>query len=151
MENTSLQNNLYWQLLKVAINAKHGLMRIAEKHNITVMQMYTLCLLESDKSIPMNSLSWMLNCDASNVTGLVDKLFQNKYIKREENPDDRRAKMIMLTPKGAKLCEKIAVALASYQPETLSKLSEKEEQQLLLLLNKTGLPSITNSSSVNKK
>lgn len=140
METTSLQNNLYWQLLKVAINAKHGLMHIAEKHNLTVMQMYTLCLLESDKSIPMNSLSWMINCDASNVTGIVDKLFQNKFIKREENPDDRRAKMITLTPKGVKLCEKIAIALASYQPETLNNLSVQEKQQLLFLLNKTGLP-----------
>jgi len=143
MENTSLQNNLYWQLLKVAINAKHGLMHIAEKNNLTVMQMYTLCLLESDKSIPMNSLSWMLNCDASNVTGIVDKLFQNKYIKREENPEDRRAKMITLTPKGAKLCEKIAVTLSSYQPETLSKLSEQEKDELLKLLNKTSLASLS--------
>src|ERR1700722_2724357 len=133
METTSLQNNLYWQLLKVAINTKHGLIHIAEKHNLTVMQMYTLCLLESDKSIPMNFLSGMLNCDASNVTGIVDKLFQNKFIKREENPDDRRAKMVTLTPKGVKLCEKIAISLASFQPETLSELTEEEKKQLLNL------------------
>lgn len=139
MTKANLQNNLYWQLLKVAINAKHGLMHIAEKHNLTVMQMYTLCLLESDNSIPMNSLSYMLNCDASNVTGLVDKLFQSKFIKREENPNDRRAKMITLTPKGAKLCEKFAEALASYAPPSLQNLSEKDKQQLLALLTKTSL------------
>ena len=146
MSNLTLQNNLYWQLLKVAISAKHGLMNIAEKHNLTVMQMYTLCLLESDNSIPMNSLSSMLNCDASNVTGLVDKLFHHKYIKREENPHDRRAKMITLTPKGAKLCEKIALSMASYQPSSLNKLTEAQKEQLLNLLNKTSI-SFTSDSS----
>ena len=137
MATLTLQNNLYWQLLRVSISAKHGLMHIAEKYNLTVMQMYTLCLLNADQAIPMNSLSDMLYCDASNVTGIVDKLFNQKYIKREENPHDRRAKMITLTPKGAKLCEKITENLSSYQPETFKEFSDQEKQQLLTLLIKT--------------
>jgi DNA-binding MarR family transcriptional regulator len=141
MSNTLLQNNLYWQLLRVAMNAKHGLIDIAEKYHLTVMQMYTVCLLESDASIPMISLTKELHCDASNVTGIVDRLFHQKYIKREENPHDRREKMIALTPKGVKLCENIAQALTSYNPSTLSELSQKEKQQLLLLLTKTSLTS----------
>src|SRR5258708_3675327 len=141
MDSNSLQNNLYWQLLRVAINAKHGLMNIAEKYKLTVMQMYTLCLLEADTSIPMNSLSGMLQCDASNVTGIVDRLFHQKYIKREENPNDRRSKMITLTPKGAKLCKKLSQAITSYHPASLTQLSSTEKQQLLTLLSKTSLVS----------
>lgn len=141
MSTTTLQNNIYWQLLRVAIKAKHGLINVAEEHKLTVMQMYTLCMLESDKSIPMNSLSGMLNCDASNITGLVDRLFQQKYIKREENPHDRREKMITLTPKGAKLCEKIAESLELYQPATLVDLSKTQKEQLLTLLTKISLSS----------
>lgn len=143
MSSQTLQNNLYWQLLRVAIGAKHGLMNIAEKHNISVMQMYTLCLLEADKSIPMNTLSCMLNCDASNVTGIVDRLFQHKYIKREENPHDRRAKMITLTQKGIKLCEKLAEEITSFQPTSLQNLTDIQKQQLLILLTKTSLASQT--------
>jgi DNA-binding MarR family transcriptional regulator len=139
MSSQTLQNNLYWQLLRVAIGAKHGLMTIAEKHNISVMQMYTLCLLEADKSIPMNTLSCMLNCDASNVTGIVDRLFQHKYIKREENPHDRRTKMITLTTKGVKLCEKLATEITSYQPKSLQNLDETQKNQLLILLTETSL------------
>lgn len=137
MSNITLQNNIYWQLLRVAINAKHGLMNIAEKHNLTVMQMYTLCLLDTNVSVPMNSLSCMLNCDASNITGIVDRLFSQKYIKREENPHDRRAKMITLTTKGAKICEKISESLLAYQPSNLQELSDKQKKQLLELLTKT--------------
>jgi len=136
MSTHSLQNNLYWQLLRVAISAKHDLMNIAEKHQLTFMQMYTLCLLESDISHPMHTLSSMINCDASNITGIVDKLFQQKYINREENPHDRRTKMITLTPKGKALCEKIASEMTSHQPLTLQNLSDTQKKQLLVLLNK---------------
>jgi DNA-binding MarR family transcriptional regulator len=145
MKDNTLQNNLYWQLLRIAISAKHWLMNIAEKHKLSVMQMYTLCLLESDKSIPMNTLSSMLSCDASNVTGIVDRLFQQKYIKREENPHDRRAKMITLTPKGAKLCEKLTSEVTLYQPESLRDLSDNQKQQLLALLTKTSLSAMHTS------
>ena len=141
MSNVMLQNNLYWQLLRVAINAKHGLMTIAEKHKLSVMQMYTLCLLDDNNAIPMNSLSSMLSCDASNVTGIVDRLFNQKYIKREENPHDRRTKMIALTPKGAKLCEKLAGEINFFQPATLQDLDAKQKQQLLHLLTQTSLTS----------
>src|ERR1700722_12477816 len=101
MTKANLQDNLYWQLLRVAIIAKHGLMGVAEKYGLSVMQLYTLCLLDGNSSIPMNSLSYMLHCDASNVTGIVERLFTHKYIKREENPKDRREKMITMTSKGA--------------------------------------------------
>lgn len=144
MTNT-LQNNLYWQLLRVAVSAKHGLINVAEKLGLTVMQMYTLCLLESDKAIPMNTLSELLNCDASNITGIVEKLFVQKYIKREENPHDRREKMLTLTPKGAKLCEKISGALIDYQPESLKNFSDKQKQLLLTLL--TQISTTINSSA----
>lgn len=137
MSTPSLQNNVYWQLLRAAINAKHNLMSIAEKHNLTVMQMYTLCLLETDTAIPMNSLTVMLRCDASNVTGIVDRLFKHKFIKREEDPSDRRAKLIGLTPKGAKLCEKLKETLTTYQPTNLKELSDTEKKQLLTILMKT--------------
>lgn len=150
MSKTNLQNNLYWQLLRFSINAKHSLMLIAEKYNLTVMQMYTLCLLEADKAIPMNSLTSMLHCDASNVTGIVDRLFKNKYIKREENPNDRRAKLITLTTKGAKLCEKITEALGAFQPAGLAELSEIQKKQLLHLLTNTSFDALSSHTLTNK-
>jgi DNA-binding MarR family transcriptional regulator len=150
MASIKLQNNLYWQLLRFAINAKHSLMTIADKYNLTVMQMYTLCLLEADAAIPMNSLTSMLHCDASNVTGIVDRLFHQKYIKREENPNDRRAKLITLTPKGAKLCEKITEALTVYQPTGLTGLSDTEKKLLLTLLNNTNFQPSHALSSISK-
>ncbi|HSW96950.1 MAG TPA: MarR family transcriptional regulator [Candidatus Saccharimonadales bacterium] len=136
MIGSTLKNNLYWKLFRVAIEAKHNLMDIADSHGLTVMQLYTLCLLEADTSIPMNSLSATLSCDASNVTGIVERLLQHDYIKREENPKDRREKMITLSQKGIKLCEKISETFASAEPKALQSLSKEEQIQLHQILSK---------------
>jgi DNA-binding MarR family transcriptional regulator len=135
MEGTNLQQNLFWYLIRVAISSKHLLMDIAENYDLTVMQFYALCVLENDQSVPMNSLSKMLFCDASNVTGIVDRLFARKLIKREENPKDRRVKMITLTPEGADVSKKILADLnqASINSK-VAQLSEVQKEQLLELL-----------------
>ena len=135
MNDVNLKKNIYWQLLRVAINAKHHLMKIATTYGLTVMQLYILYVLKTDNAIPMNSLSSMLSCDASNVTGIVDRLLSHNYIKREENPKDRREKIITLTSEGALLSEKIADALSANQPASISTLSDNQKQQLQVLLS----------------
>jgi DNA-binding MarR family transcriptional regulator len=136
MDSTNLQQNLYWYLLRVAISSKHVLMEIGDKYDLTVMQFYALCVLGNDHSVPMNSLSKMLFCDASNVTGIVDRLFARDLIKREENPKDRRVKMITLTPAGAEVCKKIFEDLpnATSPASGVDKLSADKREQLAVLL-----------------
>jgi DNA-binding MarR family transcriptional regulator len=136
MASTKLKENLYWQMFRVCISMKHNLMAVAEKEGLTVVQLYTLCLLEAETSIPMNSLSTTLHCDASNVTGIVDRLLQQDFIKREENPKDRREKMITLTQKGTKLCRKLSKIFENFHPETFQNISLKEQAQLQKILNK---------------
>jgi DNA-binding MarR family transcriptional regulator len=46
----------------------------------------------------MVSLARSLHCHDSNVTGLVDRLEQRGLIERQSNPNDRRVKLIALTP-----------------------------------------------------
>ena len=134
MENVGIKQNLYWQLFQVAITTKHELMEIGEKYKLSVMQLYTLYLLDSKTSIPMNSLSSTLHCDASNITVIVDRLFAQNYIIRAENPEDRREKMIKLTAKGEKLCTKISEEINLATPVNLTQLSESQKKQLSELL-----------------
>jgi DNA-binding MarR family transcriptional regulator len=136
MTGSNLKNNIYWQLFRVCISMKHNLMVLAEKEGLSVMQLYTLCLLDADASIPMNSLSSTLHCDASNVTGIVDKLLQQELIRRDENPKDRREKMITLTKKGTKLCEKLSKIFNGFEPDTLQNLKIKEQEHLQKILTK---------------
>lgn len=100
VENYTEQNPA-WLLLRGALPAKLAFAKIAEQFELTHMQLFTLCLVESCKGGPvMQGITTALGCDASNVTGLVDKLVHQGFLERSESPHDRRAKIIKLTRKG---------------------------------------------------
>ena len=135
MKENQESDNLYWMLLQVAFRAKHGLMKLAETHDLTVMQLYTLCSMTPREPIPMNTISCMLFCDASNVTGIVDRLLSQGFIAREEKPEDRRVKMITLTLKGEKLRKEMLSELNEYELPEFQQLSSAQNTELKSLLS----------------
>lgn len=129
-----MHDNLYWMLLQVAFRSKHGLMKLAEKYDLTVVQLHSLGVLNPGEAIPMNTLSCLLLCDASNVTGIVDRLLTQGYIKREENPKDRRVKMITLTPEGVQLRAVLLDKIAHYELPEVSRLTGTQRADLKAIL-----------------
>jgi len=134
MNEDPLRDNLYWMLLQVAFRSKHGLMKLAEKYDLTVVQLHSLGILNPGESVPMNTLSCMLLCDASNVTGIVDRLLTQGCIKREENPKDRRVKMISLTPEGESLRSVLLEEIAHYELPEISRLTDVQRADLKAML-----------------
>jgi DNA-binding MarR family transcriptional regulator len=51
----------------------------------------------------MGQLAETLSCDASNVTGLVDRLERRGLVRRRPSDHDRRVKVIELTPAGTRV------------------------------------------------
>jgi len=136
VEKSDLQDNLLWQLLQVSFRGKKGLINIAETYDLSFVQVYTLCTVVPGKPLSMNEIANMLNCDASNVTGIIDRLFSREYIVRQEKPGDRRVKMVSLTPKGEELRSQIVGKILSYHSESLERLNSKQKEQLSSLLKK---------------
>src|SRR2546423_15158611 len=58
---------------------------------LSPMQAHTLRFLEHP--VPMNELAETLWCDASNGTGIVDRLEPRGLVERRPSPDDRRVKL----------------------------------------------------------
>lgn len=138
MKDATLQDTTYWLLTQAAIRSRHDFARMAEKsYGLTWAQMHTLCLLDPAISAPMNAISCQLLCDASNVTGIVDRLAAQGYIVREDSPTDRRIKVIKLTPQGAALREKIMRHIARLEPDGMRNLTDEERHTFNRLLAKT--------------
>jgi DNA-binding MarR family transcriptional regulator len=144
MDNSILQDNLYWSLVQISIRAKHSLIHLAEQHDLTIMQLITMCSMDPNKGTPMNTISCMLSCDASNVTGIVDRLLVQKLIVREECEQDRRIKMIRLTEAGQHLQTKLLAEIRSYAPESFNTLNGEQKAQLLTLVTKVLEPPVKN-------
>src|SRR5688572_19749109 len=106
---------------------------IVEAHDLTPPQMLALHAL-SEGSITMGELATDLHCDASNITGIVDRLVAQQLITRQEDRRDRRSKVLTLTDKGRRVLKDIASKL----PDALgcTRLTASERRQLYALISK---------------
>lgn len=122
------------------MKAKYVIVEIAERHNITLMQALTLCLLEPNQPVPMKSISSFLSCDPSNITGIIEQLVTAGLVERKESAQDRRVKTVSITKKGVTLRDKFLELTASTRLPYLDSLTEAEVEQLMSILEKaTGL------------
>ena len=120
------------------MQSKHRLIELGSKLGLTGMQAFMVLLLDEPKQ--MNSFTKVFNCDASNITGLVDGLEQKKLASRFPDDKDRRIKMVKLTAKGETLRIKLLKELLSSEGSVLFNLSLEELEKLNSLLRKITLP-----------
>src|SRR5207248_3403792 len=93
-----------WQLLmKFFFAQREHLPASGAEFDLSPIQCHVLHLIEPGRPLPMNRLAETLSCDASNVTGLVDRLEARGLVRRQPWPQDRRVKVIQLTSTGARL------------------------------------------------
>ena len=125
-----------WTLLIELLHAQKA------KHQATVgdfgltpAQAQLLARVEPDRPMPMSDLASQLFCDASNITGLVDKLESRDLIERQASSEDRRVKMIALTKAGAALRAKLLERFFE-PPPSLTALPEADKKALRDILRK---------------
>ena len=87
---------------------------VAASFEMTMPQVLLLKELSPDEARPMSRLAMSLACDASNVTGLVDRLEARGLIARREAAHDRRVKEIVLTEAG--VAHRNAVMAKLFEP-----------------------------------
>jgi DNA-binding MarR family transcriptional regulator len=98
-------------------------------------QCHVLHLIEPGRAVAMGHLAERLACDASNVTGLVDRLESRGLIRRRPSDIDRRIKVLQLTPAGLRVRDAL-VERMSTPPEILNRLSPRERDMLVRLLSR---------------
>src|SRR5919201_6634976 len=93
-----------WQLLvKFFFAQREHLPSLGEEFELSPVQCHVLHLIEPERPLSMGRLANTLGCDASNVTGLVDRLEARGLVQRRPAAGDRRVKVIQLTPTGSRL------------------------------------------------
>jgi DNA-binding MarR family transcriptional regulator len=93
-----------WQLLMRFFFAQRAhLPASGAEFGLSPIQCHVLHLLEPEHPLPMSRLAETLACDASNVTGLIDRLESRGLIRRQPSTRDRRVKVLKLTPDGVRI------------------------------------------------
>ena len=118
MESTNDPAREAWELLWRVMQAHKGrVMALAGELGLAPMQLHALRLIEPGAELPMSSLAGKLFCDASNVTGIVDRLEARGLIERRPASYDRRVKLLALTDEGRRVREAAWQQLSQPPPE----------------------------------
>jgi len=123
-----------WALMfeLVLTHRAHVAAALAE-YELSPMQAHVLRLLEPGAPVAMRQLAGALSCDASNVTGIVDRLELRRLVERRSAAHDRRVKFLALTREGAALRRRILEQLQE-APPAIATLPPDEQRALREIL-----------------
>src|SRR2546422_4528318 len=101
MKSTNSHACEAWELLlKFFFSQRADLPTMAAEFELSPAQCHLLHLIDPEQPTSMGRLAETLACDASNMTGLVDRLESRGLVRRCPSPEDRRVKVLELTPAG---------------------------------------------------
>jgi MarR family transcriptional regulator for hemolysin len=83
-------------------------------------------IARAPESPRQKDLAASMSLDGSSVVRLLDNLEAAGLIKRKEGENDRRAKVILLTPQGRAIADKVEVAARRIRGDALAGLSDKD-------------------------
>src|SRR5918911_2116221 len=83
-----------WEAILDLTMAAPRFPRVAHQLGLSPPQLKVLHTLAPGVELPMGALAESMFCDASNLTGLVDRLEERGLIERRPDPDDRRVKRL---------------------------------------------------------
>ncbi|MFI1235538.1 MarR family winged helix-turn-helix transcriptional regulator [Nocardia salmonicida] len=130
------------ELLSVALGVYYGdFTAAAASENLTASQGKTLTVLRRGP-VTMRALADNLACDASNVTGIINRLEKRDLVRRETSASDRRVTNLVITPEGERVTDTIRARMHATQ-DGLKKLSDRDRDCLYALLERVfvGAPS----------
>ncbi|MFI9122500.1 MarR family winged helix-turn-helix transcriptional regulator [Streptomyces bikiniensis] len=123
------------ELLSVSLGVYYGDFTVAAaSENLTASQGRTLTVLRRGPAA-MRTLAENMTCDASNVTGIVDRLEKRGLVRREADASDRRVKNVVLTAEGERVTDAIRARMRTTQ-EGLDRLGDQDRKRLYALLER---------------
>lgn len=99
-------------------------------------QMLTVINRLKDEPITQRRLARELYVSFPNITVMLARLEEVELIRRRPNPDDGRAKLVSLSPKGRSLLRRIWAVHERQLEHLMAGLEESERSELSRLLNK---------------
>jgi DNA-binding MarR family transcriptional regulator len=106
------------------------------RFNLTQAQFGVLAHLSANEGITQQALSEKLFVTKGNVCGLIGRLEERGLVVRSNDPDDRRANHLELTPAGRELIEQVIPVNDHFINDYMSALDPDEQETLRILLRR---------------
>lgn len=150
MADSTTSQNFYLSLVEFLLQGKQQVISVSSEYGLTSMQALTLLLTSDDQPRSMNTFCKMYDCDASNITGIVDGLEQKGLVSRQESHKDRRIKIIHLEPAGREIREAVLQKLSGASDYLFGPLTDTEKRQFMDIIEKLAAHNRPTSCPVSK-
>ena len=102
----------------------------AQQCGMTSPERGRLLWVIGDKSVRAGLVAQQLKLSAGAVTELVERLVSEGLIRRDTDPDDRRAVVLALTAEGRRVCDRYELAASSELAQVLGRLTPPQRRRL---------------------
>jgi DNA-binding MarR family transcriptional regulator len=115
--------------------------RLRERFETTLPRFDVLAQLDaaerqSERGLTMSELSQRLMVTNGNLTGLVERLVQERLVNRSVSPSDGRVQIVRLTPAGKRALDAMTPEHHAWIDEMFAGLTADERAQLYSLLGR---------------
>ena len=128
----------FGRVVRLADHLQRRLTGICADHNLTASQFQVLSALRRQDPHPMNAgeLAGVALLTTGAMTPVLDRLAAGGLISRRHDGDDRRARRITITPKGASVIDRAMEREAAQHREINAVLGAEERETLAAILRK---------------
>jgi DNA-binding MarR family transcriptional regulator len=131
----SVAEEVWGLLFQLALGNRSRLVAALDGLGLTFPQAHLLRLLAPEAPMPMHELAARLVCDASNVTGLADRLEARGLIERRSDAHDRRVKALALTAAGEAVRDEV-IRVMNTPPPAIAGLARADQLALRTILRR---------------
>jgi DNA-binding MarR family transcriptional regulator len=98
------------------------------ERDLTILQFGTLLLLEDGQERTVGALSEQVGRSMSATSRMVDQLVKRELLRRQEDPNDRRARRVTISPGGRKLLATMIRRRAEAELKLMDSLLPEEQR-----------------------
>lgn len=112
----------------------HHLVRYLRSADLSMAQFGTLMRLRHDEHCGVGDIASQMSISNAAASQLVDKLVQLGLVERIEDPDDRRAKRLSISPEGLRQLDLSREARLAWTAEVVARLSPEQRMAVTAAL-----------------
>lgn len=105
-----------------------------EGHGVTPVQYGALQTVADAPGIDQRTLAGTIGLDTSTIAGVIDRLEARGLMLRNASPEDRRVRLLSLTPEGDSLLKSMQPSVVRAQQRMLEPLPAGERKEFMRML-----------------
>jgi len=104
--------------------------------NVTPVQFALLFAASQETGLDQRTLAGRIGLDTSTIGAVIDRLESRELIERNVSPDDKRVRLLSVTPAGKKLLQAVMPAMLRAQERMLAPLPKADRSKFMAMVKR---------------